>query len=347
MNNVSAEMIESDIIKYIVDTGKIRGRPDVIVHLFAYIVVFGPISQQELVSISKKYYFKKNRSGISSGTISKYLNNYFLTNKIVEKIRVQNKPPAYKYRLKFPVNEYITQIQIILQTEVDEINSIIDDIFNNNEKFSSNSVSIEKQKFFQRLNEFKAFLNVLRHKIKNYKHGYETSKTPIINQILKPSFNKKVEIDSIEHAFIDILSTTFLLGLYSEYYSKILGYFITRKTLTQRKLRQLTGFSLGTISEGLNLLLQLNFITIESTGKKGKISYSMNSIEDAFFKKIGQYLSQIDQLHPILLNIQENLNEMEKSVENQEKLHKLREINEMYLESHVLNKIFFKKLKER
>lgn len=354
MSNVSVEMIESDIIKYIVETGKIRGHPEVVLHLLAYIGVFGPVSQQDLVSISKKYYFKKNRRGISSGSISNYLNNYFLANKMVEKLRVQNKPPAYKYRLNFPLNEYITKIQNILHEEVDEINTNIDEIItnideiiNNKEKYSSDSISSEIRQFYQRMKEFKSFIIIFGNKIRAYKKGHEIFKKPIIMREIKTRFYKITDIDSIEKAFINILSSTFLLGLYSEYYSKILGYFITRKTLTQRKLRRLTGYSLGTISEGLNLLLQLNLITIESIGKKGNISYFMNSIEDAFFKKMEQYLSQIDQLHPILMDIKKNLKKIDNSIENPEKIRKYRVINEMFLEIHDLNKILFKRLEER
>lgn len=347
MGSISCEMIESEIIKYIVETGKIRGRPEVVLHLFAYIIVFGPISQQELISISKKYYFRRNRIGISSGSISKYLNHYFLTNKIVKKSRVQNKPPAYKYLLNFPLNEYITKIQTILHTEVDEINTNIDKIISNMEKNVSDSTSNEMKQFYQRLKELKSFLNSSRNKIRDYKQGHEIYQKPIIKRKITTRFYKMRGIDSIEQDFIDMISTTFLFGLYSEYYSKILGYFITRKHLTQQKLRRLTGFSLGTISEGLNLLLNLNLIIIESKGKKGNISYCMNSIEDAFFNKMEQYLSQIDRFYPILMNIQENLKKIDDFIENPEKIKKLSEISEMLLEIHNLNIMFFKKLKER
>lgn len=347
MCSKSCELIESDLIKYIVEIGKIRGRPEVVVHLFAYVVVFGPVSQQELISISKKYFFRKNRIGISSGSISKYLNHYFLASKVVEKIRVKNKPLTYKYQLNFPIKEYITRIQTILHSEVDEINTYIDEIINDKEKYLSDSISKEIKQLFQRLNEFKSFLNVLGKKIKEYKHGHANYQKPSINRKIKAKSYSKVKIDAIERDFLAIISTTFLFGLYSEYYSKILGYFITRKRLTQQKLRKLTGYSLGTISEGLNLLLNLKLVNIESKGKKGKISYYMNSIEDAFFTKIEQYLNQIDKLHPILLNVKKNIEKMDYSIESSEKIKKLTEINDMLLESHELNQIFFKNLKKR
>ncbi len=57
----------------------------------------------------------------------------------------------------------------------------------------------------------------------------------------------------------------------SEKFSTIMGYFLTRRELTQEQLLELTGYSAGTISNALNQLLVVNIVncrTIPGSRKK-------------------------------------------------------------------------------
>ncbi|MFX0070183.1 MAG: hypothetical protein ACFFAO_03745, partial [Candidatus Hermodarchaeota archaeon] len=60
--------------------------------------------------------------------------------------------------------------------------------------------------------------------------------------------------------------------------------FITRKTLTQEKLRELTELSAGKVSQEIGTLLELEIIDIINISESGKLTYRMNSITSAFLK---------------------------------------------------------------
>lgn len=60
--------------------------------------------------------------------------------------------------------------------------------------------------------------------------------------------------------------------------SKIMTYFNIRKNLTQRDLKILTGFSVGTISKYTRQLLKMNIITKETIPGTHKHIYNMEEL---------------------------------------------------------------------
>ena len=74
---------------------------------------------------------------------------------------------------------------------------------------------------------------------------------------------------------------------------RVYTYFFTRNVLTQKKLRSLTGLSLGKISQIVKFLIDMSVIERLNKKKKGSIIpadmmrqqiYSMNSVQKSFFK---------------------------------------------------------------
>ena len=73
------------------------------------------------------------------------------------------------------------------------------------------------------------------------------------------------QIRSIEKEIVEFFSakSSEFIGR-SPIVSKVMTYFSIRKTLTQKELRELTGFSSGTISKTVNHLQAMNVITKET-----------------------------------------------------------------------------------
>ena len=74
---------------------------------------------------------------------------------------------------------------------------------------------------------------------------------------------------------------------------RVYTYFFTRNVLTQKKLRSLTGLSLGKISLIVKFLIDMSVLERLNKKKKGSIIpadimrqqiYSMNSVQKSFFK---------------------------------------------------------------
>ena len=111
------------------------------------------------------------------------------------------------------------------------------------------------------------------------------------------------EIKQIEDRIIDFFLYDSAYSTLDEFFLRIYIYFFTRKVLTQKKLRFLTGLSLGKVSQIVNSLIQMDAIEkvnkkdmseIIPTDKMRQIIYSMQSIQKSFFK------SGINSAKPIL-----------------------------------------------
>ena len=72
-------------------------------------------------------------------------------------------------------------------------------------------------------------------------------------------------------------------------------YFITRKSLTQEKLFELTGFSRGTISQELKKLISMNLIEKTSISTTGEITYSMKDPIIAFIHSFSDLTKDISR----------------------------------------------------
>jgi len=100
----------------------------------------------------------------------------------------------------------------------------------------------------------------------------------------------------------------------SEYMPTIKSYFITRRDLTQKGIKELTGYSTGVISQALNELLEMGFIEKSHVSKMGKITYSMRSVVLSFinfyldgFKEYDGWKEEIEEMMAGLENNKERL----------------------------------------
>ena len=101
---------------------------------------------------------------------------------------------------------------------------------------------------------------------------------------MNESLQFDAEILKIEGEIVGFLQSFPLFALQKSINSTITSYFITRRSLTQEKIHQLTGFSRGIISQELKKLVDMNLIEKTNISSKGEITYSMQSATDAFLK---------------------------------------------------------------
>jgi len=67
------------------------------------------------------------------------------------------------------------------------------------------------------------------------------------------------EVEKIEDRLINFFSKLPMFSVIDSYFVRIFGYFLSRKSLTQEYLRDLTGFSTGKISQEINNFLEMKF----------------------------------------------------------------------------------------
>jgi DNA-binding transcriptional regulator GbsR (MarR family) len=114
-------------------------------------------------------------------------------------------------------------------------------------------------------------------------------------------------IFSLEKKLISLIIKSPIFQFLKSDYIRISGYFITREKCTQKKLKSLTGYSIGHISQGLNKLLELEII--QSYKEKGvrKSTYIMNSIGYSLIKRYLVTIQKTNEFKPMLIGINEQL----------------------------------------
>jgi len=95
-------------------------------------------------------------------------------------------------------------------------------------------------------------------------------------------------------------------------------YFITRKSLTQEKLRELTGFSRGTISQEIRKLISLDLIEKTGVSNTGEITYTMKNPIIAFIHSFRDLSNDISKFAKKINAIKEDIERDKVSIE---KLH--------------------------
>lgn len=124
------------------------------------------------------------------------------------------------------------------------------------------------------------------------------------------------EIVQIEKEIMNFLIKSRLLVKLKPIFIKILSYFITRKSLTQNDLKELTGLSAGTISQEINKMLENEIIEVMKTSDSGQITYSMNSVPNAFMKFNKSVINNLLKWENELTSIKYELDKYKKEFKN-------------------------------
>ncbi len=123
------------------------------------------------------------------------------------------------------------------------------------------------------------------------------------------------DVQKIEDTIIEYLMNTSLATSRDEFTAKILFYFLTRRDLTQRMLKELTGFSGGKISQVVNDLVKIGLVDITKRSSSGEITYSMESIQSENFRRgnnlIRTSISWEDKLKAIKRELKRDKDELQ------------------------------------
>ncbi|MBN1801076.1 MAG: hypothetical protein JW891_06175 [Candidatus Lokiarchaeota archaeon] len=128
------------------------------------------------------------------------------------------------------------------------------------------------------------------------------------------SFDPKIE--EIEKEIVSLLLNSVISLGRDQIASKILLYFLTRKNLTQKKIKQLTGFSSGKISQVVNRFVEMDLVHVIKKSSKGEIIYSIPSIELEMFTRginlVKSNLKWEEELLEMRQDLENNKTELQK-----------------------------------
>jgi len=275
---------EQKLIDFITESGKNKRKSEIESHILAYFLLHPSITQKQIKNLSEMF----RKKPISSGAISNFLNQYLSYEpKIIKKEKIEGSRNKLRYYL---VRDNIVDIFSISQEVgialmVESI-KFLNDIISSLEKIIPHYKDVSlKNMLLSRIIELRDYfiyhMSLLDKfmagntgkKFTPHKKEYTAPKTTIIETYMK--------YDSIQHIEQEIITfiSEFPLFVFEEMkYQPIISYLITRKKLTQTELQQLTGFSSGLISEGLNYLTNKEYISIEKIERIRQRKYILPSI---------------------------------------------------------------------
>ncbi len=107
-------------------------------------------------------------------------------------------------------------------------------------------------------------------------------------------------IERIENKIIQLfIDSDILINQLTSSYTKILGYFYTRRALTQKDLHKLTGYSIGKISKIVNYLLKTKEIRVIQTKSLKNLPKSNIYLLDFYQNSISRFiLNYFDEIIP-------------------------------------------------
>jgi len=115
------------------------------------------------------------------------------------------------------------------------------------------------------------------------------------------------DIEMIEKDILKFLMSYSLFIGQKTTFITIKIYFITRKSLTQEKLLELTGFSRGTISQEIRKLISMDLIEKTGVSNTGEITYSMRNPVIAFIHSFKDLTSEISKFAKKINAIKEDI----------------------------------------
>jgi DNA-binding transcriptional regulator GbsR (MarR family) len=299
--------IEKELVEISLEIGKRRGQNPVITKIYAYLMIHGDLTQKEL----------KRLTGYSIGSISTHLAALMSMNFIEKKLILGTHTNVYSLELDIFQNlsslieaskRYIKQTKNFLDLKKREMLQILE----------------KKQKDFQSvINRFEELESVIELYAILFNFATNTDKditfdfTPNeSNDLIYPK-HFEPEIQILEKEIIDFFTYSPIFFGKQEIFSKTFAYFITRKNLTQKKLRELTGLSAGKVSQEVNTLLEFGIIEIVNKSDRGEITYEMKSVISAFLKVSTNVLSEymkwkekIENMHNELVQRNEELEKL-------------------------------------
>lgn len=312
---------EEQLINISLEIGKRRGQNPIITRILTYLLIHGQLTQKqlkELTNCSIGSISTHLAAMISIGLIEKKLISGTHTNKYSLKIDLgQSISSVLKISL-----DYINQTRAFLKVKRSELNEMF--------QKKKNKLGPIIERFEELEFVIEIYIKLFDLVFKSDKGIYEIELKETKELDYLQEFDP--DIKEIENDIIDFFTyTPMFFGKY-EIFSKTFAYFITRKTLNQKKLRKLSGLSAGKVSQEINTLLELGIIEIVDTSQTGQITYQMKSVILAFLKVSFNVLSEYMKWKKTIESLYSELEEQKEDLKNLHGYYEVLKVVKIFLE---------------
>lgn len=302
---------ENIIIDYYVERAIFTGQSNTLSIIIGYLSIHGKLTQTQL----------KKLTGFSKSTISTGISN-LINVRYLKKEKIPGKR-EYEYYLSFDSQDSIDDALGSVELEINFFREKINELEN---KFTETYKGYDL--LLIRLNEvlevFKLYQNCLKNLTNpndNVKINYEQIEKG--NKVLTAKDMDYIledfdpNIKQFENKIIDFFKYQSAYSTLKDYMLTVFVYFILRKVLTQGKIKNLTGLSVGKISEVVsNLIKKGHIIEINKENYRELIPkklerqklYGMISIKDSFFVSGINSLNEMLKWEKKFVSIKEELN---------------------------------------
>lgn len=300
---------EDKLIEIILDIGQSKRVNPKIATISCYLLIHGKLTQKEI----------KELTGFSMGTVSTYLSVMIGTGNY-RKMRI---PHTHTF-----VYSFSGKLEVLTTRAIEVVLSSLGPI----EICLKNKKEILKKLIKQNKKGAKHLSNRIEELLDSFEiyekifpsNGIsaEEIQAQISPKSLKRSKDEKEEVKEIifdpevcnvEDDIINQLLASPMFSSRDPMFIRILGLLMTRKYLTQKTLKRITGLSSGKISEQVNQLLEDKLIYKASISDKGKITYGADFLILLRFSKyiINHMIKWIKELETMKLELENNKSELE------------------------------------
>ncbi len=265
---------EEKLVEILLDIGQSKRANPKMAAISCYLLIHGKLTQKEI----------KELTGFSMGTVSTYLSVMTGTEHF-QKQRIDGTHTfTYSFSGKLEILttraleiavSSLSSIEIYLKNKIETLKKLI-----GQSKKGAKHLSQRIDELIESFEIYKKIFSsdgILSEEIqKQYSTKSSERSKYVHNDGKEIRFDEEVYL--IESDIINQLLASPMFSTRDPMFIKILGYFMTRKYLTQETLNEITGLSSGKISEEVNQLLENKLIYKEETSPKGKITYGADSL---------------------------------------------------------------------
>jgi DNA-binding transcriptional regulator GbsR (MarR family) len=140
------------------------------------------------------------------------------------------------------------------------------------------------------------------------------------------------EVYEIEKNLIDHIISLEIFASKDPMFMRIFSLFITRRDLTQKRIKQITNLSTGKISEEINQMLRMGLIRKKEITPKGKITYTARSAGLMFINYTYSTIRNMLKWEEEISKIKVELDRKKPELGNLTGFEKIYEINEYFLD---------------
>jgi len=262
---------EDKIVEFLLDIAKTKRVNPKISTISSYLLIHGKLTQKELKKLTE----------FSMGSISTFLSVMTGTG-VFQKERIPH-THTFTYSFIGELEDLTTKGIEIALSSFSPLDIYLKNKKNELKKYIEQSKK-GAQLLFNRIDELLEAFEIYK-----FLFPLLTSTDESLKEISVESFKlikRKKEVNKIsfdpeiyliEDDILNQLINSPMFSSRDPMFIRILGYFITRKYLTQKRLQRITGLSAGKISEEVNLLLEDGLIEKSEISPKGKITYGAES----------------------------------------------------------------------